>query len=66
MDREVWSMVAWIVGKHGEDAPSIAEQMADRLRREHGDESDIKIWLTIRDAAAKWLRLQKSNADVIQ
>jgi hypothetical protein len=65
MDREVWIMVAWIVGKRGENAPSIAEQMADRLRQEHGDKSDIKIWLRIRDAAAEWLRLQKSNADAI-
>ena len=65
MDREVWIMVAWIVGKHGEEAPRIAEQMVDRLRQEHGEESDIRIWLRIRDAAAEWLRLQKSNADVI-
>jgi hypothetical protein len=32
MDREVWIMVAWIVGKPVKNAPSIAEQMAATSR----------------------------------
>jgi hypothetical protein len=47
MERDIWFMVAWMVGKHGADAPRIAEEMLDRMHRERSarsggiEESDI-------------------------
>ncbi|HEV2551160.1 MAG TPA: hypothetical protein VGU20_27875 [Stellaceae bacterium] len=64
MDRDVWFMVAWMVGRHGGEAPRIAEEMVDRLRREHGkhpgtgEDNEIASWLAIRDAVVEWLLSQ--------
>jgi hypothetical protein len=60
-------MVALTVGKHGADAPRIAE----RLRREQAArigavaESDIEAWLAIRDAAVEWLNPSRDAASVV-
>lgn len=51
MERDVWFMVAWIVGRHGADAPRIAEEMLERTRREHSvrlsgiEEADVEVCL---------------------
>ena len=68
MEPDIWFMVAWMVGKHGADAPRIAEEMLERMHREYSarsggiEESDIETWRTIRDAAGEWLRTLSSGA----
>jgi hypothetical protein len=61
MEPDIWFMAALMVGKHGADAPRIAEEILERLRREQAarigalEESDIKSWLAIRGATVEWL-----------
>jgi hypothetical protein len=71
MEADVWFMVAWMVGKHGADAPRIAEEMLERMHRECSarsggiEESDIETWRAIRDAAIEWLTVSRNAADVV-
>jgi hypothetical protein len=71
MAREVWFMVAWIVERHGAEAPKVAEEMVERLRREQAkcpgtvEQRDIAAWLAIRDAAVEWLRHTQDAAGVV-
>jgi hypothetical protein len=71
MDRDVWFMVAWMVGKHGADAPKVVEEMVDRLRREHGrhpgtvEEHDIVSWVAIYNAVIDWLGRTESEAELV-
>jgi hypothetical protein len=65
MDQQTWIMALWIIERHGLEAPKVAEQIVERLRREHADHGQITPWLAIHDAAVEWLRLQKNNADAI-
>jgi hypothetical protein len=61
MEPDLWFMVAWMVGKHGADAPRIAEEIVERLRREQAarvgavEESDVEAWLAIHHATVEWL-----------
>ena len=70
MEPDIWFMVAFIVSKHGADAPRIAEEIVERLRREYSahlggiEETDIETWLTIRDATVEWLDSTRNAADV--
>ena len=71
MEPDIWFMVAWMVGKHGADAPRIAEEILERLQREHAarvgavEESDVESWLAIRDAAVEWLSTSRAVADAV-
>jgi hypothetical protein len=71
MERDIWFMVAWMVGRHGAATPGIAEEMIERLRREHAtrsssiEESDIEAWLAIRDAAVKWLSANREASELV-
>lgn len=66
MESDIWFMVAWIVSRHGADAPRIAEEVAERVRREQGtDSSDFEAWLAIRDAAVEWFEPSRSALDVV-
>ena len=71
MEPDIWFMVAWMVGKHGADAPRIADDILERLRREQAArigavaESDIHAWLAIRDAAVEWFNPSRDAADVV-
>lgn len=71
MEPDIWFMVAWMVGKHGADAPRIAEEIVERLRREQAarmgtmEESDIESWLAIRDAAIEWLDQSRRFDEVV-
>ena len=64
MEPDIWFMVAWMVGRHGADAPRIAEEMLERMHREYSarsggiEESDIEAWRAIRHAAVEWLKRQ--------
>jgi hypothetical protein len=72
MEPDIWFMVAWMVGKHGADAPRIAEEMLERMHREFRarsggiEESDIETWRAIRNAAVEWLDVSKNAADVVR
>jgi hypothetical protein len=65
MESDVWFMVTWMVGKHGADAPRIAEEMLERMHREYSarsggiEESDIETWRAIRNAAVEWLNVSR-------
>jgi hypothetical protein len=56
-----------MVGRHGAEAPRIAEEILERLRREQAarigaaEKSDIEAWLAIRDAAVQWLNPSKEQ-----
>jgi len=71
MERDIWFMVAWMVGRHGVDAPKVAEEMVDRLRSEHRrhpgtvEEHEIASWMAIRDAVVEWLHRREGTADVV-
>jgi hypothetical protein len=71
MEPDLWFMAAWMVGKHGADAPRIAEEIVERLRREQAarvgamEESDIEAWLAIRDAAIEWLDQSRRFDEVV-
>ena len=71
MEHDIWFMVAWMVGKHGADAPRIAEEIVERLRREQAarmgtmEENDIESWLAIHDAAIDWLDQSRRFDEVV-
>jgi hypothetical protein len=71
MEPDIWFMAAWMVGKHGADAPRIADEILERLRRAQAarigtvEESDIEAWLAIRDAGVEWLSTSRSAADTV-
>lgn len=63
MELDIWFLAAWIIERHGADAPGIAEEIAERVRREHG--SDFETWLAIRDAAKEWVIPDTNAANVV-
>jgi hypothetical protein len=65
MDQQTWIMALWIIERHGVDAPQVAEEIVERLRREHADNSQITPWLAIHAAAVEWLRRNLSASDVV-
>ena len=71
MEPDIWFMAAWMVGKHGADAPRIADEILERLRREQAahvggvEESDVEAWLAIRDASVQWLIDSREAASVV-
>jgi hypothetical protein len=65
MDQQTWIMALWIIERHGLEAPKVAEEIVERLRREHADHSQIIPWLAIHDAAVEWLRRNVRASDVV-
>jgi hypothetical protein len=71
MDRDVWFMVAWMVGRHGAGAPKVVEEMIGRLRREQGrhpgtvEEHEIASWVAIHNAVIAWLGRTESVAELV-
>ena len=54
-ERKIWEAALMLVGRHGAEAPEIAEREARRLRS-GGDELTCVVWCWIARTAAELLR----------
>lgn len=56
MNRGVWMLAAWLVVKHGAEAPLHVHSRIMDMRRALADEDQIALWLLIDDAVHELVR----------
>ena len=54
-DKDIWTMAAQLIAKHGEGAAAVAQTGADKALR-GGDEPAHRIWLWIAEAVGELVR----------
>jgi hypothetical protein len=65
MNRGIWILAAWLVARHGAEAPFAVHSRIMALRRALADERHIASWLMIDDAVQELVRMTPSEEDTI-
>ena len=65
MNRGIWIVAAWLVAKHGAEAPSAVHAHIMSLRRSFADEHHIASWIMIDDAVHELCRVKRKVGDTI-
>ncbi len=65
MNRGIWMIAAWLVARHGAEAPLAVHARIMALRRALADEHRITSWLMIDDAVHELVRLTPRETDTI-
>lgn len=65
MNRGIWIVAAWLVAKHGTEAPVAVHTHIMSLRRALADEQHIASWLRIDDAVHELVRDKLKPSDTI-
>lgn len=65
MNRGIWMMAAWLVARHGAEAPLAVHARIMALRRALADEQHIASWLMIDDAVHELVRIRPRDSDTI-
>jgi hypothetical protein len=65
MNRGIWIVAAWLVAKHGTEAPSAVHSHIMSLRRALADEHHIASWQMIDDAVHELVRVKLKPTDTI-
>ncbi len=65
MNRGIWMMAAWLVARHGAEAPLAVHARIMALRRALADEQRIASWLMIDDAVHELVRIRPRDSDTI-
>jgi hypothetical protein len=65
MNRGIWIVAAWLVAKHGVEAPTAVHSHIMSLRRSLADEQHIASWLKIDDAVHELVRVKRQASDTI-
>lgn len=65
MNRGIWMIAAWLVARHGAEAPLAVHARIMALRRALVDEERITSWLLIDDAVHELVRLTPRETDTI-
>ncbi len=63
MNRGSWMMAAWLVARHGVEAPLAVHARIMALRRALADEQQIASWLMIDDAVHELVRVKPRESD---
>ena len=56
MERGVWLLAAWMVHRHGSDAPFAVDRKISELLREQANEAHIGVWRQIGQAVIEITR----------
>ena len=65
MNRGIWMMAAWLVARHGTEAPLAVHARIMAMRRALADEHHIASWLMIDDAVHELVRIKPRDSDTI-
>ncbi|HJT08498.1 MAG TPA: hypothetical protein VJ747_16320 [Stellaceae bacterium] len=65
MNRGIWMIAAWLVARHGPEAPLAVHARIMALRRALADEQRISSWLMIDDCVHELVRVKPSERDTI-
>jgi hypothetical protein len=65
MNRGIWIVAAWLVAKHGTEAPVAVHSHIMSLRRALANEHHIASWLRIDDAVHELVRDKLKPSDTI-
>ena len=65
MNRGIWIVAAWLVAKHGTEAPTAVHTHIMSLRRALADEHHIASWRMIDDAVHELVRDKLKPSDTI-
>ena len=65
MNRGIWMIAAWLVARHGPEAPLAVHARIMALRRALADEHRISSWLMIDDAVHELVRVTPGERDTI-
>jgi hypothetical protein len=65
MNRGIWMIAAWLVARHGPEAPLAVHARIMSLRRALADEQHISSWLMIDDAVHELVRVTPRETDTV-
>lgn len=64
INRNIWTVAAWLVAKHGEAAPSVVSARISKLREGTVETSAIASWLQVDQAVHELTRARKESEHV--
>jgi hypothetical protein len=56
INRNIWTVAAWLIAKHGEAAPKIVSERITKLRNGEVETSAISSWLQVDQAVHELTR----------
>jgi len=65
MNRGIWMIAAWLVARHGPEAPLAVHARIMSLRRALADEQRISSWLMIDNCVHELVRVTPGERDTI-
>ena len=65
MERDVWIMAAWLVGRHGFDAAVAVADKLEALEHDCAEQAKLLLWLHVREAVLELMRRQPAPSEAV-